>query len=84
MSNCLFEATLQAVEEICNCTPKIYLGIVEGYEACEGSAKKCMNQLILEMGDKRSIMDRGKFLVGFWLSRLLLMVYHDDEVLGAQ
>jgi hypothetical protein len=28
-----------------------------GYEACEGKQKKCMNQLMTEMGDKRDIVD---------------------------
>ena len=63
MSNCLFEATLQEVEHQCNCTPKYYVDIAEGYEACEGKQKKCMNQLMTEMGDKRNVIDRGEVKV---------------------
>jgi len=63
MSNCLFEATLQEVEKLCNCTPKYYVDISEGYEACEGKQRKCMNQLMIEMGDQRSVVDRGEIKV---------------------
>ncbi len=59
MSNCLFEATLQHVEEVCNCTPKYFVDIIDGYEACEGKQKKCMNRLLAEIGDRRSIIDGG-------------------------
>ena len=58
MSNCLFEATLQKIESECNCTPKYFTDIVEGWEACEGPAKQCMTKLIGEMGESRSIQDR--------------------------
>ena len=57
MSNCLFEASLQQIELQCNCTPKYFVGTVEGFEACEGKKKKCMHDLLGEMGDFRSIMD---------------------------
>ena len=57
MSNCLFEATLQEVEKQCNCTPKYFVDISPGYDACEGKRKKCMNQLMVEMGDKRDVLD---------------------------
>jgi hypothetical protein len=63
MSNCLFEATLQEVEKQCNCTPK-YFADISGYPACEGKAKKCMNLLMVEMGDKRDVVDRGEVKVG--------------------
>ena len=59
MSNCLFEATLQEIETICNCTLKYYVDISEGYEACEGRQRKCMNRLMVEMGDKREVVDHG-------------------------
>ena len=59
MSNCLFEATLQEIEKICNCTLKYYVDISEGYEACEGRQRKCMNRLMVEMGDKREVVDHG-------------------------
>jgi hypothetical protein len=36
MSNCLFEATLQQIEADCGCTPKYFVDIAEGFEACEG------------------------------------------------
>ena len=57
MSNCLFEAALQQIEIQCNCTPKYFVGTVEGVEACEGKKKKCMNDLLGEMGDFRFILD---------------------------
>ena len=63
MSNCLFEATLQEIERVCNCTPKSYIDIAVGYEACEGSQRKCMNLLMVEMGDKREVVDRGEIKV---------------------
>ncbi len=66
MSNCLFEATLQEVEKVCNCTLKYFVDISEGYEACEGKQRKCMNQLMVEMGDKREIVDRGRVVVSLF------------------
>lgn len=63
MSNCLFEATLQHVERLCNCTPKYFVDIVEGFEACEGKQKKCMNRLMTEIGDQRIIVDAGEVKV---------------------
>jgi hypothetical protein len=62
MSNCLFEATLQEVEKLCNCSPKYYVEI-SGYNACEGKSKKCMNQLMVEMGDKRDVVDGDEIKV---------------------
>ena len=63
MSNCLFEATLQKIEEDCACTPKYFVDIVEGFEPCEGKQKQCMNLLMAEMGDSRSVLDRGELKV---------------------
>ncbi len=65
MSNCLFEATLQKIETDCDCTPKYFVDIVDGYEACEGPKKQCMNLLMAEMGDQRSVMDHGELKVWF-------------------
>ena len=59
MSNCLFEATLQLIEEDCGCTPKYFVDIVEGFEACEGIQKQCMNIHMEAMGEKRIIKDHG-------------------------
>jgi hypothetical protein len=36
MSNCLFEAALQKIEADCGCTPKYFVDLSDGYEACEG------------------------------------------------
>ena len=69
MSNCLFEATFQEVEKVCNCTLKYFVDISEGYEACEGKQRKCMNQLMVEMGDKREVVDRGRVMVSVELPR---------------
>ena len=63
MSNCLFEATLQKIEEDCNCTPKYFVDIVEDLDACEGKKKKCMNNFLTQIGDKRNILDRGEIKV---------------------
>ena len=63
MSNCLFEATLQALELACNCTPKYFVDIVETLDACEGKKKKCMNNFLTQIGDKRSILDNGEIKV---------------------
>jgi len=63
MSNCLFEATLQHVERTCNCTPKYFADIIEGFEACEGKQKKCMNAHMADMGEQRNIVDRGEVKV---------------------
>jgi hypothetical protein len=59
MSNCLFEATLQKVERECNCTPRFFIDVVEGFKACEGKNKLCMNALTDEMGSVRTIDDNG-------------------------
>ena len=59
MSNCLFEAALQAIEASCNCTPKYYVDISDGFEACEGKSKKCMNNFLARIGDKRYVNDDG-------------------------
>ena len=65
MSNCLFEATLQKIEKDCNCTPKYFVDIVEGFEPCEGKQKQCMNIHMAEMGDQRSVWDNGDYKVCF-------------------
>ena len=57
MSNCLFEATLQSIEAECGCTPKNFIEVVEGYAACEGAKKECMNKMMGDIGDVRSIQD---------------------------
>ncbi len=44
MTTCLFEATLQHIEKECNCTPKNFIDVVEGFEICAGDQKKCMNE----------------------------------------
>lgn len=59
MSNCLFEATLQQIESNCNCTPKYYLDVVQGFNACEGTQRKCMNDLLLEIGRQKTFYDKG-------------------------
>jgi hypothetical protein len=59
MSNCLFEATLQKIEAVCGCTPKYFVDIVEGFEACVGPQKQCMNKLIGAMGEARSVKMNG-------------------------
>ena len=58
MSNCLFEATLQSIENRCQCTPKYYLEFGD-FEACEGKHKKCMQQELTNMGDERHILHDG-------------------------
>ncbi len=63
MSNCLFESTLQQIEIECECTPKYFVDTVEGFEACEGKKKKCMNKMMGEMGDYRTVLDKGKVKV---------------------
>jgi hypothetical protein len=60
MSNCLFEATLQKVESECGCTPKYFTDIVEGWEACVGPQKQCMTKLIGQMGEFRTVQDKGE------------------------
>ena len=76
MSNCLFEATLQEVEKECNCTPKYFVDISPGYDACEGKRKKCMNQLMVEMGDKRDVVDGDEVKVNINSIRPTLYVHH--------
>jgi alanine racemase len=36
---------------------------ISGYNACEGKSKKCMNQLMVEMGDKRDVVDGDEIKV---------------------
>ena len=67
MSNCLFEATLQSIERKCGCTPKYYLDVGGGFEACEGKDKKCMQKELLNMGDQRTILHDGVVKVNFKL-----------------
>ena len=59
MSNCLFEATLQIIEQVCNCTPKNFLVVAEGYSSCTAVKKKCMNGYLDAIGNVRSIDDNG-------------------------
>jgi hypothetical protein len=70
MSNCLFEATLQKVESECGCTPKYFTDIVEGWEACVGPQKQCMTKLIGQMGEFRTVQDKGetKVMAIYYLS----------------
>ena len=60
MSNCLFEATLQRIESLCNCTTKYFVDIVEGFEACVGTQKQCMSEHLASIGEFRAILDRGE------------------------
>ena len=60
MSNCLYEATLQLVEAKCECTPAKFVDVVEGFEPCEGVGKKCMNEILDQMGAERFIDDRNE------------------------
>jgi len=55
MSNCLFEATLQKIEAECGCTQKNFIEVVEGYPACTGAQKQCMNKLLDDIGSERYI-----------------------------
>ena len=60
MSNCLYEATLQKVEKECGCTPGKFVDIVEGYHACEGEGKRCMRNLMNQLGAQSVIDDLGE------------------------
>lgn len=60
MTNCLFEATLQKIEFDCGCTPKNFIEVVSGYKACTGEQKECMNNLMEQIGDVKSIDDDGE------------------------
>jgi hypothetical protein len=59
ISNCLFEATLQQIEEECNCVPKYFLDVIVDVPVCNGETIKCMNRLKAVMGDHRYINDTG-------------------------
>lgn len=63
MSNCLFEATLQKIEEECGCTPKYFVDMVEGFQACEGVQKQCMNRHMKSIGEQRAADDEGALKV---------------------
>ncbi len=56
MSNCLFEATLQEIEFVCGCTPKNFVDIVDGFDACGGQKKRCMNELMQVQCNKQIIL----------------------------
>ena len=60
MSNCLFEATLQQIERMCNCTTKFFANFVEGFQACIGTQRQCMSEHLASMGEFRTILDRGE------------------------
>ena len=64
MSNCLFEATLQKIEEDCGCTPKYFVDLIEGFQACEGVQKQCMNRRMESIGEQRIVSDAGILKVG--------------------
>ena len=59
MSNCLFEATLQNIEEECKCVPRYFAEEAPGVEICMGKSKLCMGRLNKLMGDDRFIYDNG-------------------------
>ena len=46
ISNCLFEATLQEIEHVCGCTLQNFVDVVDGFEACDGQKKECMDELM--------------------------------------
>jgi hypothetical protein len=49
--------------QTCNCTPKYFVDIMETYDACEGKNKKCMNNFLTQIGDKRTVVDNGEVKV---------------------
>ena len=63
MSNCLLEATLQQIESKCDCTPNFFRTAFKEFDVCEGKQKKCMNELMADMGEQRTIDDRGEIKV---------------------
>ena len=60
ISNCLFEATLQKIEENCHCVPAYFQDTVPEVPVCTGSSINCMKQLKEEMGSIKHITDGGK------------------------
>ena len=61
ISNCLFEATLQKIEENCHCVPAYFQDTVPEVPVCTGSSINCMKQLKEEMGSIKHINDEGKY-----------------------
>ena len=59
ISNCLFEATLQKIEENCHCVPAYFQDTVPEVPVCIGSSINCMKQLKEEMGSIKHITDGG-------------------------
>ena len=57
MSNCLFEATLQNIEKICNCVPTYFEEDDSVVDVCTGQSLACMNEQNMLMGDRRTIID---------------------------
>ena len=60
ISNCLFEATLQKIEEDCHCVPTYFQDTVPDVPVCTGPSLNCMKKLKDEMGSIKHIIDRGK------------------------
>ena len=57
MSNCLFEATLQNIENICNCVPTYFDEDDSVVDVCVGQSLACMKEQNMLMGDSKTIID---------------------------
>ena len=62
IDNCLFEAYLQKVEEVCNCTDYIAKSKPNKYEYCDGSKLGCLQniQSYLTIGTEQEIVSKGQ------------------------
>ena len=75
ISNCLFEATLQKIEENCHCVPAYFQDTVPDVLVCTGPSINCMKQLKDEMGSIKHITDGGKYGIDWELFKTFLNLF---------
>ena len=75
ISNCLFEATLQKIEENCHCVPVYFQDTVPDVPVCTGPSINCMKQLKDEMGSIKHINDGGNYGIDWELFKTFLNLY---------
>ncbi len=58
MTNCLYEASVQKIEETCQCAPLAILP--SNYSTCEGQGKLCMSSFMEDIGSLKHVVDGGE------------------------
>ncbi len=58
MFNCLFEASLQKIEAVCQCSASVW--VKSDLPPCEGVKKLCMTEIMDDIGAARHVQDGGE------------------------